>query len=337
MAFGTRVTTTTRDFLMPKVVDTILNSNVYFTRIVGAAKKWTFGDQVEFPVFYQKNSTGGGFTGYDLLDTNASDTRINLAFDPSFVYKTASLPLTELSVNATAQKVIDLAGIELQWAAESLADDLGTQFYGSNATTTKNTLGLIDIVDDGTTVATYGGQSRTTYTTLAATKTDSGGAISLDKMETLHNAVSSGSQLPTIGVCNETVWALYSKLLQPQERINKDVGMVKGMRSGTGFVGLDFKGIPVLKDEKATSGVLFFLNENFLNWYALPFAKSEPVNFSSTIDGNDYSSVKGLGFSWTNWIIPSNQASVVSHIYFGGQHISQNPKRSGKLTGITTV
>jgi hypothetical protein len=39
MAFGTRVTTTTRDFLMPKVVDTILNSNVYFTRIVGAAKK----------------------------------------------------------------------------------------------------------------------------------------------------------------------------------------------------------------------------------------------------------------------------------------------------------
>jgi hypothetical protein len=37
-----------------------------------------------------------------------------LAFDPSFVYKTAAIPLTELSVNATAQKVIDLAGIELQ-------------------------------------------------------------------------------------------------------------------------------------------------------------------------------------------------------------------------------
>ena len=147
MAFGTRVTTTTQDYLMPKVVDTVLNSNVYFTRIVGAAKQWTFGDQVKFPVFYQKNSTGGGFTCYDLLDTNAVDTRINLTFDPSFVYKTASLPLTELSVNATAQKVIELAGIELQWASQSLADDLGTQFYGSNATTTKNFLGLTDIVD----------------------------------------------------------------------------------------------------------------------------------------------------------------------------------------------
>jgi hypothetical protein len=52
-----------------------------------------------------------------------------------------------------------------------------------------------------------------------------------------------------------------------------------------------------LKDEKATSGVLFFLNENFLDFYALPFAKAKPVNFTSTIDGNDYSSVKGLGFA----------------------------------------
>lgn len=39
MAFGTRVTTTTRQYLMPKVVDAVLNSNVFFTRIVGAAKK----------------------------------------------------------------------------------------------------------------------------------------------------------------------------------------------------------------------------------------------------------------------------------------------------------
>lgn len=190
---------------------------------------------------------------------------------------------------------------------------------------------------DGTTVATYGGQTRATYTTLNATKTASGGSISLDKMETLHNAVTSGSIIPTVGLCNETVWALYSKLLQPQERINKDVGLVKGMKSGTGFTGLDFKGIPVLKDEKATSGVLFFLNEDFLNFYALPFAQAEAVNFSSTIEGNDYSSVKGLGFSWTNWIKPSNQAAVVSHIYFSGQLISQNPNRSGKLTGISTI
>ena len=113
--------------------------------------------------------------------------------------------MTELSVNATAEKVIDLARIELESAATSLADDLGTQFYGSNATTTKNMQGLIDIIDDGTTVATYGGQTRATYTTLNATKTASGGSISLDKMETLHNAVTSGSVAPTISLCNETV------------------------------------------------------------------------------------------------------------------------------------
>jgi hypothetical protein len=64
---------------------------------------------------------------------------------------------------------------------------------------------LYDNILDGTTVATYGGQNRGTYTTLNATKTASGGSLSLDKMETLHNAVTSGSRAPTIGVCNETV------------------------------------------------------------------------------------------------------------------------------------
>ena len=147
MAFGNRVLTTTRQYLMPKVVDTVLNSNVFFTRIVGAAKKWSYGDQVKVPVFYQKNSTGGSFSGYDVLDTNATESRVNMTFDPKFNYKTCSLPLTELSVNNTEEKTIDLAQIELAWTAQSLADDLGTQFYGSDATTTTNIKGLTDIVD----------------------------------------------------------------------------------------------------------------------------------------------------------------------------------------------
>ena len=132
---------------------------------------------------------------------------------------------------------------------------------------------------------------------MAATDTASGGVLSLDKMETLYNAVTSGSQKPTAGFCTETVFSLYGKLLQPQERINKSVGMVKGLSSGTGFTGLDFKGFPILADEKATSGMLAFLNEDFIDFHALTMAKAEPVNFVSKIEGNDYSSVKGLGFS----------------------------------------
>ena len=111
-----------------------------------------------------------------------------------------------------------------------------------------------------------------------------------------------------------------------------------GLIGGTGFTGLFFKGFPVLADEKATSQILYFVNEDFLDFYALPMALTMPIKYKSQdIEGNDYSEVEGLGFSWSDWIKPTNSASVVGHIYLGGELLSANPKRHAKLTGITSV
>jgi hypothetical protein len=347
-AMGTRVTTTTQDKLIPKVVDTILNSNVLATRVLSKANKWK-GERMKFPVKYSKNITGTSFAGFDTFSTAATDNRVNLEFVPKFYQMTVALPLDELSVNATEEKVIDLAKLELASAAQDMADDIGTLFYGTGTGNgSKDFLGLEAIVDDGTNASTFGSLSRTTYPTLNSTVTASGGSLTLAKMSALYNAASSGSQTPTLGVCSEAIFALYESLLQPTERIVKEVSAMKGRNrglnsgtgliGGTGFTGLYYKGFPILADEKATSGVLYFLNEDFLEWYALPMAKSQPAKFrSSDIEGNDYSEVQGLGFSSTDWIVPTNSASIVSHIYLGGELISQNPKRHAKLTGITTA
>lgn len=343
---GTRVTTTTQDRLMPKVIDTVLNSNVLASRVLGRAAKWN-GERMKFPVKVSSNTTAQSFSGFDTFSTAASDTRVNLEFVPKFTQISVALPLDELSVNATEEKVIDLAKLELASSAQDLADNIGTQFYGTGAG--KDFLGLEAIVDDGTNAATYGTLSRTTYSSqLRSTVTASSGTLSVAKMATLYNATTSGSQKPTLGVCSETIFSLYEQLLQPQERIAKDVSMMKaggnmgkagtGMVGGTGFTGLFYKGFPILADEKATPGVLYFLNEDFLDWYALPVAMTSPIKYrSQDIEGNDYSDVTGLGFSWSDWIKPVNSASLVGHIYLGGELISQNPKRHGKLTGITGV
>lgn len=347
MAFGNRVVTTTQDKLMPKVVDTILNSNVFATRMLSKAQKW-HGEKLKFPVKFEKNSTGQSFAGFDTFSTSATNNRVNLEFSPKFYQITVALPLDELSVNQSEEKIIDLAKIELASAAQDMADDIGTLFYGTGTGNGgKDFLGLEAIVDDSTNAATYGGLSRTTYTTLRSTVTASSGTLSLAKMSTLYNAATSGSQKPTLGLCSETIFSLYEQLLQPQERIAKDVSMMKqsgnmgkvgqGMVGGTGFTGLFFKGFPILADEKATSGVLYFINEDFLDWYALPVAMTDAVKFRSQIEGNDYSEVEGLGFSHSGWIKPLNSASIVDHIYLGGELISQNPKRHAKLTGITGV
>lgn len=347
-ALGTRVTTTTQDKLMPKVVDTILNSNVLATRVLSKAAKFN-GERMKFPVKYAKNSTGTSFSGFDTFSTSATDNRVNLEFVPKFYQMTVALPLDELSANATEERVIDLAKLELASTAQDMADDIGNLFYGTGTGNGgKDFLGLEAIVDDGTNAATYGSLSRTTYSTLRSTVTASSGTLSLAKMSTLYNAATSGSQKPTLGLCSETIFSLYEQLLQPQERIAKDVSMMKmsgnmgkagtGSIGGTGFTGLYYKGFPILADEKATSGVLYFVNEDFLDWYALPMARTSPIKYrSQDIEGNDYSNVEGLGFSWSDWVVPTNSASIVGHVYLGGELISANPKRHAKLTGITGV
>lgn len=200
---------------------------------------------------------------------------------------------------------------------------------------------------DGTVAGNYGSLSRTTYPTIKATTTASGGILSLAKMSTLYNTITSGTQKPNLGICTPAVFALYEALLQPQERVVKDVSMMKndnkglnsgtGLIGGTGYTGLFYKGFPILADEKSTTGSLFFLNDEFLDFYALPLATTEAVKYKSQdIQGNDYSEVEGLGFSWSNWIKPTNSASIIGHVYLGGEFLSQNPLRQGVLTGNTT-
>lgn len=334
-----RVLSTTQDFLMPKLVDTVLNSNVFATRALANAKKWQ-GEQFKIPVKVSQNSTGTSFQGYDTFSTAASDTRVRMAYDPKFYQITVSLPLDELSVNKGEEAVLDLMKIEMASSAQDMADDIGDLFYGDGTGNNgKDFLGLGAIVDDGTSVANIGGLARATYETLKSTVTASGGTLTLAKMATLWNAVTSGSQKPTAIYAPEAVWSLYEQLLEPKLRIQKDVGMdIGGVKGGTGFTALDYKGVPVLADEKATSGTLFFLNENFVEWRALPVAMTKPVNFmSQDIEGNDYSEVKGLGFSWSDFIKPTNAAAIVGHVYLGGELVTSNPKRHGKLTGITSV
>lgn len=326
---------------MPKVVDAILNSNVFATRMLTSAKKWR-GETMKFPMKYAKNTTGTSFSGFDTFSTSATDNRKNISFSPKFYQITSALPGDEISVNAgNEEKVLDLIKLTLASDAQDMADDIGTIMYADGTGNGgKDPLGLSAIVDDGTSTLTYGGQTRSTNTWLNSTVTASSGTLSLAKMRTLLNNVKRGSQKPTIGLTDETTFGYYEQLLQPQERINKDASMTKELKAGTGFTGLSYAGFPIIADEKAPSGTLFFLNEDWLNWYALPFRLNEnyqAVKFRAEIEGNDYSEVEGLGFSWSGWIIPANAGAIVGHTYLGGELVSENPRMHGKLTGITGV
>ena len=336
--YGQRIQTTVQTKYLPYVVDTILNSNVLFQRVVRGAKKWS-GRTLRVPIKVSKNTTGQSFRGFDTFSTSATDNRQFMEFTPSFYQITCALPGDELSVADTEDKILDLMKLTIQSDTEDMADDLGTIFYADGTGNgSKDPLGLAALVDDGNSVATIGGLSRSTYTTLQSTVTASSGTLTLAKMDTLHAAITSGAQKPTVWYTTETVFNLYGQLLRPQEAIYKEATRMKGGLFGTtGFTALEFTGKPIVMDEKCTSGALIALNENFVDWYGLPFFNAKSIAYKSQIEGNDYDAPIGLGFSWSDWIVPANSGSVVGHVYFGGQFITTNPKRHGKLTGITGI
>ena len=335
--YGQRVQTTVQTEYLPFVVDTILGSNVMFQRVVRAAKKWS-GRTLRVPFKHAKNSTGTSFRGFDTFSVAATDNRQFMEFTPSFYQITCALPGDELSVADTDEKVLDLMKLTIQSDTEDMADDLGTIFYADGTGNgSKDPLGLAALVDDGTSVATIGGQSRSTYTTLQSTVTASGGTLTLAKVDTLWINTSTGAQKPSAIYTTEAIFNLYGQLLRPQERITKDASLMKGLSAGTGFTALSYNGKPILMDEKCTTGAFIAVREDDLDWYALPYKFGKPIAYKSQIDGNDYDAPIGLGFSWSDWIVPANAAGVVGHVYFGGQFVTKNPKRHGKLTGITGI
>lgn len=339
------LTVTTQDKMLPRVVDTVLRENVGLTRILGSAKKGKWeGETMKKTIKVSKNTTGGFFTGYDLLDTTATDNLQQLAFNPKFRYKAVSLAGTDLTINGiNSTKVIDIAAQAMESTAMDLADDMGTDFYtGLGTGDTMN--GLANIVDDGTSAATYGGLTRATYTTLNATSTASSGSISFVKMTTLYNAISDGAQMPTLGLTTRDIFGLIESLFVSQENLNKTIPMMKdGLSNGGGYNALYWKGVPIVADRKQVSGVFTYLNEDFLDFFAInPEGASalgyEAFNFKTVHEGSG-SDVQpmGLGFSWGGWKKPINQFAVVSQILFAGNFVSWNPRRHGKLTGITSA
>lgn len=348
---GTRITTTMRAKLLPMVVDTVLLSNVAFSDFVKKAKKWS-GNQIQFAVKYAVNSTAVSFAGFDALATSPVDNRVKAQFDPSFVAITSSLPFDEVVTSlqsGTEERIIDLVKVTLESDAQDLANACGTQFWGDGTGNgSKDILGLGAAVDDGTAVATYGGLSRATYTGLASTVTASGGTMSLSKLFTLYYNVTSGNQRPTVAYCPEAVFSLYDQLLVPQERYMMTASDIRnGSTHGTGSLDLLIKGVPIMADEKAPSGIFEFLNGDYIDWYGIDGSKAgaafpgfESVNYMpELIEGNDYtgSKLKGLGFGFTGWNKAQNALAVSGFHVFGGQLINREPRYCGKLTGITQI
>jgi len=350
MAFDTNLQSVTQTHLVPKAVDTVLTGNPLTLKLLGNAKKWV-GTQIKRSVIVEKQSNGGAFSGLDTFDLNKSGTKVQLAFDPKGIYKPVVIEGMDRDVNASdPARALDLVKNAVEEAGNSLADDIAGHFYGSNAATTDAPQGLDDIVDDGGDVATYGGQTRATYTTLKSNETDvTGNLDTLDTLRASDSLARHGKDKVTLHVCSETKWDEFESLLQPQVQYNHSINGYRQMTRDSivagkealgaevGFDSLYYRGAAIVADEQAPELGWFGINLNHLAWYGLESANPEykPVKIGNneTIEG-EYTG-KGvsphMGIHFTGLRPSYNQYAEAGFIIVLGNLVSWNPNRHFKI------
>lgn len=356
MALSNRVISITEESYVPASIDGILNSNVFTSRLFMREQKTWSGRQIMIPLQFARPTSGGSFSGVGSFDTALQDTRTRQTFSHAQYYQNVSVGGGEASLNKTDGEVLDLIYITLQEAQNSMLDGVGTQVYGPGVG--DDILGLGAIVDDGTSTSTYAGLTRTTYPQLNSTLVAAtAGALTFTNMATVMRGASAAGakrQRPSIVVTTETVWDLLESLFTPTITSNYDSlsrvqvstyskpGAVfkdsESLKGHYGYEALYWRGIPIVADEKADSGTMFFLNEEYLHWYNLTGVGLTQYKVPKVqVDGVYSEYQQNYPIQWSGFDKPYNQYAQIGQFIMLGNVISGQTRRHGKYTSITTV
>lgn len=305
-------------------------------------KKWD-GAQMVFPVKYQKGVATVAFNGFDLLPITQQPVAVNMTFYSTFMATNVALAGSDLSINNTDLKTLDLVKVTMESRKQDASDDIGNFLQGdSTSFGGKAPNGLANTIDNGTVAPTYGGLSRATYTGLNSTVTASGGTISLVKVRTLWNGISDGPVQPDFIGTDYTTWGYFEQLQTPFQRNNQDFApAMRTVAQTSGYSEQRWDGMIISRDKKFTTGNFYMMNLEYLNWYGLKWWEGETVTpKAKNIEGNVYEdnlySPKNT-FTWTNFIKAYNQGTINGFMIVGGQLVCLAPFRQGVLTGVQGV
>src|SRR3990167_9633797 len=142
-----RVDTTTERKLQAKVVDNVLTSSTYWSRLQRMGKPFN-GKLHDITVKITDSGLGEFFVGLETLNNSASDTTITLSYAHNAFTQPIVLPMLESFANTGEEGTINLDVFKLEEAVGEAVQKLGAAVYGTGSG--NQFLGLEAIVDDGT-------------------------------------------------------------------------------------------------------------------------------------------------------------------------------------------
>lgn len=349
-----RVNNITLEDINAKVVDTINKSSEIMKRVVARPERWN-GRSYQVPIFTNNSTLGTSFKATESFDTTIDMNTVSATWFPTGYAQPVGVSVVERSINQTPAGVIDLYQTSYQYAQNSMITNLATIFYGFGSGNDFDGLGLID--DNGTSTSSYAGLTRSTYPTINGFLTaSSGSVIDLATMNSTDDgATISGTmaETPNVILSNQTVWSLYDSLLEPTARatygvlggtfIDGETGVSQapsagdGLKLNAGATSVTFRGKPFVRDQKAVSGNMYFLNENWFLFKSLPLVGLNIIATTESVTTGAYDKYKVSAFQFRQMMMPVNQLSEVGIFVMYGNLICKNPNRNGLITGITTT
>lgn len=175
------------------------------------------------------------------------------------------ITLDDELANTGKEQVIDLLTAKVEVAKNTISDAINSALF-SGVAASKQIDGLDTLIGTGT----VGGIAGATYTAWNSYVESTATALTIAQMKVARNTLNQGKGGSPVKfiVTTQTLFEKYESLLTPTYQMNPLVLSKEAKRLGdVGFTALEYAGIPVVFDNDATSGVMYFVNTENLKLY----------------------------------------------------------------------
>lgn len=265
--FTEMVTTTMRN-VAKDVADNVAKHNALLNRMKKKNKFVTLdgGYEIQIPVEYAENSTYQRFSGFDTLDTSASDVLTSAKFDWCQVALHVVASGRELRMNSGKNQMINLAKSKKKNALTTAANSFSVDLYSDGALT--NQIGGLANIIQTNGQGTVGGIDSGTFTFWRNKFREISGTGTYTKdtfkgeMNALWLQLVRGADKPDLIVLSHDFYSVFEAGEQQLQRYaNADM-------AEAGFVGMKYKTADVIFDDNtnftSTAEKGYFLNTDYL-------------------------------------------------------------------------
>jgi hypothetical protein len=306
------ITTTAFQAVRREMADNIFKANgtTFFLLAQGRVELADGGIRIDEPLNYAVNSTVKSYSGYDPLDVSPTEEFTTAQYNWKQFAGSISLSGREMLQNSGVNQIFNLMKQKMIVAEESMRQHLDEMIHNPiTSKSSKDFLGLDEIVEDGGATSTLGGINRADNTWWQNKRqTNGGGATGVignlsAGMRKFYNECSKGISRPDLLVSPYTEYEAYEDQNAGKLRLS-DTRLLD-----VGFDNMKFKGSTWIPNENCIANRIYFLNTRYLR-----------VKIH-----------KDRNFVMTDFVKPHDQDAKVAQIFVAGNMTTNNSRFQGVL------